>query len=96
MARLPGDASLIVFDERGKSIGSEAFAELLRDALEGARSPCFAIGGPDGHGPPMLERADHTLAFGKLTMPHQIVRALVLEQIYRATTILTGHPYHRA
>lgn len=87
---------IVALDERGKHLGSEAFAERLaaaRDAGTGHAS--FVIGGADGLGEALRERADLTLAFGALTLPHQIVRALVLEQIYRAMTIIAGHPYHR-
>jgi 23S rRNA (pseudouridine1915-N3)-methyltransferase len=92
-----GDAALIVFDERGKSPTSETFAERLqiwRDA--GRPGISCVVGGPDGLDPRIRQRADLVVSFGALTMPHQIVRALVAEQLYRALTILSGHPYHRA
>jgi len=92
-----GSGALIVFDERGKSLTSEAFAARIgswRD--EGRPGLACAIGGPDGLDPKVRARADIVLSFGALTMPHQIVRVLVVEQLYRALTILAGHPYHRA
>jgi 23S rRNA (pseudouridine1915-N3)-methyltransferase len=92
-----GPFAAIVFDERGKSPTSEAFAERLklwRD--EGRPGLACIIGGPDGLDPVLRKRADLVVSFGALTMPHQIVRALVVEQLYRALTILAGHPYHRA
>ncbi|UGY09896.1 23S rRNA (pseudouridine(1915)-N(3))-methyltransferase RlmH [Phyllobacterium pellucidum] len=87
---------LVLLDERGKTLSSEAFAEKIarfRDA--GKRQLLLAIGGPDGHDPALRDRADLVLALGAMTWPHQIVRILVAEQMYRATTILSGHPYHR-
>jgi 23S rRNA (pseudouridine1915-N3)-methyltransferase len=92
-----GDAVLIAFDERGKSLSSEAFAQKIaawRD--EGRAAVAFAIGGPDGFDGRVRAAADLVLSFGSLTLPHQLVRVLVVEQLYRALTILAGHPYHRA
>ena len=94
---LPDGAGLILFDERGKSLDSPAFADLLagfRDA--GKRDLMIAIGGADGLDPSLYERADATLCLGKMTWPHQLARILVAEQLYRAVTILSGHPYHRS
>lgn len=93
---LDNGAALILLDERGKALGSEEFAARigrLRD--DGKRQLIFAIGGPDGHDPKLRARADLVLALGTLTWPHQIARILVAEQLYRAATILAGHPYHR-
>ena len=88
---------LIVLDENGRDIGSAEFAELLRGLIDGGEAEiAFAIGGADGHGPQVLEAASHKLRFGKMTWPHQLVRIMLAEQIYRACMILTGHPYHRA
>jgi 23S rRNA (pseudouridine1915-N3)-methyltransferase len=92
-----GDAALVVFDEKGSSPTSEAFAGLLasrRDA--GRRTMAMVVGGPDGLDPALAAGADARIAFGQMTLPHQIVRGLVAEQLYRAMTILAGHPYHRA
>lgn len=89
-------ARLIVLDERSGSRDSQAFADQLatwRDA--GQRSVAFAIGGADGLDPGILAAADARLSFGAMTLPHQLVRVLLAEQIYRAMTILAGHPYHR-
>jgi 23S rRNA (pseudouridine1915-N3)-methyltransferase len=92
-----GSAALIVFDERGKSPTSEAFADKVRAWRdEGRAGLTCVIGGPDGLDPTVRHRADWVISFGGLTMPHQIVRALVAEQLYRVLTILAGHPYHRA
>ena len=67
----------------------------LRGWNDGGRDVAFVIGGPDGLAPTLSDQADLHLAFGALTWPHQLVRIMLLEQIYRATTILSGHPYHR-
>lgn len=91
-----GASVLIVFDERGKSPTSEAFAGRIRQWRdEGRNGIACIIGGPDGLDPKVRERADLVVSFGALTLPHQIVRALVVEQLYRALTIIAGHPYHR-
>lgn len=87
---------LILLDEGGKIPGSEAFAADIgqwRD--DGARNATFVIGGADGLDASLLQESDLTLSFGRLTWPHQIVRILLAEQLYRAVTILSGHPYHR-
>jgi 23S rRNA (pseudouridine1915-N3)-methyltransferase len=87
---------VIALDERGRSIGSEAFSQRLATARDaGTAGATLIIGGADGLSEELRARADLTIAFGALTMPHQIVRALVLEQLYRAMTIMAGHPYHR-
>ncbi|ALE04143.1 23S rRNA (pseudouridine(1915)-N(3))-methyltransferase RlmH [Bartonella ancashensis] len=93
---LPERCRLIVCDERGKSISSVSFAE--RIALyrgEGVRDLIIALGGPDGHSEKVRDRADFLLSFGFMTWPHQIARILLTEQLYRAVTILSNHPYHR-
>jgi len=88
---------LIALDERGRQLGSEAFASRLATARDaGTAHASLIIGGADGLSEEIRARADLTLAFGALTIPHQIVRALALEQLYRAMTIIAGHPYHRA
>ncbi|WP_333825240.1 23S rRNA (pseudouridine(1915)-N(3))-methyltransferase RlmH [Pinisolibacter sp.] len=89
-------ATVIALDERGRTMGSDAFAAFLGDRIAEGRDLAILIGGADGHGEAVRTRADLVLAFGAMTWPHQIVRILAAEQIYRATTILAGHPYHRA
>lgn len=97
LAALPADAALIVLDERGKTPSSEEFAvDLGRLRDEGVRDLALVIGGPDGLSPELRARASKVIAFGRLTFPHQIVRILAAEQLYRAATILAGHPYHRS
>jgi 23S rRNA (pseudouridine1915-N3)-methyltransferase len=96
-ARIPDGAHVILLDARGKGMTSEAFAEMLaamRDA--GARDLAFLIGGPDGLEPGPSVKAGRSLAFGTQTWPHLFVRAMLAEQVYRACTIIGGHPYHRA
>ena len=87
----------VLLDERGEQLSSEAFAELLRGWRDnGIREARFMLGAADGH--PAQERAsaDRLLAFGSATWPHLLARAMLLEQLFRATAILAGHPYHRA
>lgn len=89
-------AALILLDERGKALDSSGFADLfgtMRDS--GKRDLVIAIGGADGLDPALYDKASAILCLGKLTWPHQLVRILIAEQMYRAVTILSGHPYHR-
>ena len=97
LAAVPDRAMVVLLDENGSHPSSEAFAaELGRRRDGGTPAMVFAIGGADGHGSALRARADMTIAFGAMTWPHQLVRLLVTEQVYRAVTILSGHPYHRA
>jgi 23S rRNA (pseudouridine1915-N3)-methyltransferase len=96
LSAVPEGALLVALDERGNELDSAGFAEILgrwRDG--GARDVAFLIGGADGHGQRVRERADLTLALGRMTWPHELVRVLLAEQLYRASAILAGHPYHR-
>jgi 23S rRNA (pseudouridine1915-N3)-methyltransferase len=87
----------VVLDEKGKQLSSEAFAAFVRGQREkGTRSLVFMIGGPDGQGAPVLADAQLKLSLGAMTLPHMLARVLLAEQLYRAATILTGHPYHRS
>jgi 23S rRNA (pseudouridine1915-N3)-methyltransferase len=92
---IPKGAATVLLDPRGEAVDSNAFAKRLRGWNDGGRDAAFVIGGPDGLAPTLSENADLHLAFGALTWPHQLVRIMLLEQIYRAVTILSGHPYHR-
>ncbi len=93
---IPDGAATVTLDSRGDSVSSESFAGRLRAWNDAGRaSVFFAIGGADGLGEVLRQRADLSLAFGTATWPHQLVRIMLLEQIYRAFTILSGHPYHR-
>jgi 23S rRNA (pseudouridine1915-N3)-methyltransferase len=87
----------VLLDERGDSASSEDLAELLRGWRDnGIREARFQIGAADGHSRADRDAADRLLAFGQATWPHLLARAMLLEQLFRATSILAGHPYHRA
>ena len=89
-------AAVIALDETGKAIDSQAFADLIgRYRDEGRRDLAIVIGGPDGLSGEFTKAADTVLSFGRMTWPHQMVRVMLAEQLYRVTTILSGHPYHR-
>ncbi|MBS0247502.1 MAG: 23S rRNA (pseudouridine(1915)-N(3))-methyltransferase RlmH [Proteobacteria bacterium] len=94
---IPQGAAVVLLDEKGDALGSEAFATELA-AWRGNNAPAvvFMIGGADGLAASLRDKASLRLSFGKATWPHQMVRVMLLEQLYRATTILSGHPYHRA
>lgn len=98
--RLPEAASPmrnVVLDERGKALGSEDFAAILGDWRDsGIREARFNLGAADGFSNADRAEADLVLSFGAATWPHLLARAMLLEQLYRATTIIAGHPYHRA
>lgn len=86
----------VVLDERGREFGSKAFADLLgqwRDT--GVREARFMIGAADGHDDELRDKADLLIAFGKATWPHMLARAMLAEQLWRATSIIANHPYHR-
>jgi 23S rRNA (pseudouridine1915-N3)-methyltransferase len=90
-------AAQFVLDGEGKSLSSEAFARLLAKTRDsGVKSAAFLIGGPDGHGAETMTAATVRLSLGPLTLPHGLARVVLVEQLYRAATILAGHPYHRA
>ena len=95
LAALPKDAHVVALDGRGKPWSSEQLADELARWRMGGRDLAILIGGPDGHAADVLARADQRWSLGPLTLPHMLVRLVVAEQLYRATTILTGHPYHR-
>jgi 23S rRNA (pseudouridine1915-N3)-methyltransferase len=89
--------ALILLDERGKNISSNDFATRLAALRDGGRrAAAFVIGGPDGLDPGLRQEAELVVSFGQMTWPHQLVRVMLAEQLYRAVTILSGHPYHRA
>ena len=94
---IPERAIVAMLDERGDNLDSARLAALLREwRAEDRPAACFIIGGADGIAQSLRDRARLKLAFGAATWPHQLVRIMLLEQIYRAGTILAGHPYHRA
>jgi 23S rRNA (pseudouridine1915-N3)-methyltransferase len=88
---------LIALDERGRALASEAFARILAKARDGGtRAAAILIGGPDGLSEEVRAAAHLQLSFGAVTLPHGLTRIVLAEQLYRAATILSGHPYHRA
>jgi 23S rRNA (pseudouridine1915-N3)-methyltransferase len=88
---------MILLDERGDNLSSAELAALLENWRDhGTRETRFVIGAADGHEREERDAADRLLSFGKATWPHLLVRAMLLEQLFRATSILAGHPYHRA
>jgi len=88
---------IVLLDERGKQLSSEQFAAILgRWRDEGVRETRFMLGAADGHSEAERSAADLLLAMGAMTWPHLLARAMLAEQLYRATTILAGHPYHRS
>jgi 23S rRNA (pseudouridine1915-N3)-methyltransferase len=98
LRKLPADAALFALDERGDLVTSDELARGCLGAEEqrgGGRPVVFAIGGADGHSDAVRARAARLIAFGRITIAHRLVRVLLVEQIYRAFTILRGHPYHR-
>jgi len=96
LAALPQGATVVALDERGKSLKSKDFAKKIGDWRDsGVRDLAFLIGGADGHSESVRSRADLLFSFGTMTWPHMLVRPLIAEQVYRAMSILSGHPYHR-
>ncbi len=98
--RLIGSLSagyVIALDETGRHLDSVAFAALIRQQRDaGCAAMTFLLGGADGHGPEVRARANVMLSLGAMTLPHGLARVVLAEQLYRAATILSGHPYHRA
>lgn len=94
---VPKGAVVIALDRRGRTLSSEAFAaEIGRWRDDGAKVLAFLIGGPEGLDPALCAGADLALSFGPMTWPHLLARAMLAEQLYRAASLLAGHPYHRA
>jgi 23S rRNA (pseudouridine1915-N3)-methyltransferase len=94
---IPDRATVVLLDERGDSLDSATMAARLGRWRDDGRPACvFVVGGDDGLSDSLRDRADLTVSFGAATWPHPLVRAMLFEQIYRAMTILAGHPYHRA
>jgi 23S rRNA (pseudouridine1915-N3)-methyltransferase len=96
LAALPKDTHVVALDGRGKPWSSEQLAEQLAAWRMQGRDLAILIGGPDGHAAEVLARADQRWSLGPLTLPHMLVRLVVAEQLYRAVSIMGGHPYHRA
>jgi 23S rRNA (pseudouridine1915-N3)-methyltransferase len=96
LALLRPQEHVVALDERGRELTSAEFAGWLRRRQQDAQDLAFLIGGADGLAAAVLERADLTFALSRLTLPHALARVLLAEQLYRAHSILTHHPYHRA
>jgi len=96
LAAIPKGSRVVALDIGGRAWTSEALAGRLDAWLQDGRDVCLLVGGPDGLAPVCLERADERWSLSPLTLPHALVRVVVAEQIYRAWTIVQGHPYHRA
>jgi 23S rRNA (pseudouridine1915-N3)-methyltransferase len=97
LGALPDNSVPVALDRRGKVLDSEAFARRLeRWRDDGVADLAFLIGGADGHGEALMQKASLVLSFGAMTWPHLLARAMLAEQIYRAQQLLAGHPYHRA
>lgn len=95
MSKLAATEQLLLLDERGKQLTSKSLAGKLSDWQTDGRDLCFVIGGPDGVSAACRERADFTWSLSQLTLPHGMARVLFVEQLYRAWSLQTGHPYHR-
>ncbi|MEE2860132.1 MAG: 23S rRNA (pseudouridine(1915)-N(3))-methyltransferase RlmH [Paracoccus sp. (in: a-proteobacteria)] len=93
---IPAGAAVVMMDERGDQPTSPEFAARLADWRDQARDVCFVIGGADGLDPALRSRADWQISLGRMVWPHLLVRVMLAEQLYRAATILSGSPYHRA
>ena len=92
---VPAGATLVALDEKGKAMGTQQLSKLLAGWMQDGTQPAFAIGGADGLAQAVKDRARMTLSLSALTLPHALARVVLAEQLYRAWTILAGHPYHR-
>ncbi len=90
-----GKARLVALDQRGRQFASEEWATFLARARQEARDTVFAIGGDEGLADDVLQKASLVFSLGKMTLPHRLARVVLLEQIYRALTIVRGEPYHK-
>jgi 23S rRNA (pseudouridine1915-N3)-methyltransferase len=95
LAALRTDDFVIALDERGKQLSTRELADWLQDRMQDGRDLVFVIGGPDGLAPEVLARGNLKWSLSRLTFPHALVRVVLAEQLYRAHSVLAGHPYHR-
>jgi 23S rRNA (pseudouridine1915-N3)-methyltransferase len=95
LAALRKEEFVVALDERGTELATRELAAWLGTRMQDGRDLAFLIGGPDGYAPEVLERADFKWSLSRLTFPHAIVRVLLVEQLYRAQSVLANHPYHR-
>lgn len=97
LSKVSNGVKIIVLDERGENLTSPKFSEYFKKwQLNGTSEVAILIGGAHGHSDEVRAKADLLLSFGKLTMPHKLIRAVLAEQIYRVETILNNHPYHKS
>ncbi len=96
LAALPKNTHVVALDGRGRAHSSEQLAQRLEHWRGQGRDLAFLVGGPEGHAPEVLARADEPWSLGPLTLPHMLVRLVLAEQLYRAAALLANHPYHRA
>ena len=96
LGAIPADCHVVALDVQGRAWSTEDLASNLQDWLASGRDLALLVGGPDGLSPACLARADQRWSLSALTFPHALVRVIVAEQLYRAWTVTTGHPYHRA
>jgi len=96
LAALGKDDYVVALDIRGRALNTAQLSDWLRERMQAGRDVAFLIGGPDGLAPECLGRADLRLSLSAMTLPHALVRVVLAEQLYRAHSILKGHPYHRA
>ncbi len=95
-SKLSAGAQVICLDENGQNVDSKEFSKIIKTAADSGTSElAFLLGGPDGLSPDVLASATRTLCFGRMTWPHRLARVMLLEQIYRAVTLMVNHPYHR-
>lgn len=93
---LPREALAIALDEHGRELTSVEWSQELKSWMQSGRDTALLVGGPDGHAPEVLARAERRWSLSKLTLPHALVRVVVAEQLFRAWSLLANHPYHRA
>ena len=96
LGAIPADCHVVALDVKGRAWSTEDLASSLQDWMASGRDLALLVGGPDGLSAACLERADQRWSLSALTFPHALVRVIIAEQLYRAWTVTTGHPYHRA
>jgi 23S rRNA (pseudouridine1915-N3)-methyltransferase len=95
LAALRGEEYVVTLDERGREFSTRELAAWLGKRMQEGRDLAFLIGGPDGHAPEVRARSNMSLSLSRLTLPHALARVVLLEQLYRARSLLSNHPYHR-
>ncbi len=96
LARITSGTRIVALNGSGQALSSEEFTAMISRLRDEALDTAFVLGGPDGHGEALLSRSQLQLSLGRMTLPHGLARILLAEQLYRALTIIQGHPYHRA